>query len=38
MLIPTGTDILTLPSGFYYVSGTNAVDIPMKRPMLFGLM
>ncbi|WP_342496535.1 hypothetical protein [Bacillus sp. FSL K6-3149] len=28
MLIPTGTDILTLPSGFYYVSGTNAVNMP----------
>ncbi|MBU8695982.1 hypothetical protein [Bacillus pumilus] len=28
MLIPTGTDILTLPSGFYYVSGTNAMNMP----------
>ncbi|MFP7345994.1 hypothetical protein [Bacillus safensis] len=28
MLIPTGTNILTLPSGFYYVSGTNAVNMP----------
>ncbi|MGE6629817.1 hypothetical protein [Bacillus sp. NPDC077027] len=28
MQIPTGTDILTLPSGFYYAVGTNVTNMP----------
>ncbi|MFS0657065.1 hypothetical protein [Bacillus sp. 179-C3.3 HS] len=31
MLIPTDTDILTLPSGYYYVSGTNAINMPLTN-------
>ncbi|WP_353856427.1 hypothetical protein [Bacillus sp. Bos-x628] len=30
-LIPTGTDILTLPSGFYYAVGTNVTNMPTKN-------
>ncbi|MCK1973345.1 BppU family phage baseplate upper protein [Bacillus safensis] len=29
-LIPNGTDILTLPSGYYYAVGTNVVNMPSK--------
>ncbi|PRS34060.1 hypothetical protein C6X96_06860 [Bacillus pumilus] len=29
-LLPNGTDILTLPSGYYYAVGTNVVNMPSK--------
>ncbi|NRF05553.1 BppU family phage baseplate upper protein [Bacillus safensis] len=29
-LLPNGTDILTLPSGYYYAVGTNVVNLPSK--------
>ncbi|WMT30441.1 phage baseplate upper protein [Bacillus aerius] len=29
-VLPNGTDILTLPSGYYYAVGTNVVNMPSK--------
>ncbi|MGY8620298.1 phage baseplate upper protein [Bacillus safensis] len=29
-VLPNGTDILTLPSGYYYAIGTNVVNMPSK--------
>jgi len=30
-LLPNGTDILTLPSGYYYAVGTNVLNMPSKN-------